>query len=412
MRSDTTYLKIILLLCLLGILVSGKLLSMHVRYTSGSAGLTETCTLISASSSQGCESVAVSNYSDIAGIPIAAIAMGFYFTQLLLVFWAMRNYQTAYESLYVGFFLSTLSILMTVRMFTIANYVLHEFCQWCAMLWLINLAIWPAFVKQLGLRWGNALAGNLELFRHKNLNLKRSRIIGSLGVGIVCVVAFSVIGMAAKGLQNPDAGMQAASLVKDYGNAPAVFLPAEAYGGPSAKGQVDASPAPTMDIVEFADFQCPACRMAAQFLKPFVLKHHDKVRVTFRNFPLDGSCNTYVPNGQHTFACAAARNGVCAGKQGKFWSYHDQVYDRQDELSTALINEVVSKIGLDQGAFAACLADPATEAEIQKDTQWGDMIGLESTPTIVINGHKLSGAKSPAELEALLVNLESQRTGK
>jgi predicted DsbA family dithiol-disulfide isomerase/uncharacterized membrane protein len=413
MRSDTTYLKIILLLSLLGILVAGKLLSVHVRYTSGQATLTESCSLLSASSAQGCESVAVSDYSDIAGVPVAAIAMGYYFTLLLLVFWAMRNYQAAYEPLYVGFFLATLSILVTVRMFIISRYVLHEFCQWCAMLWLINLAIWPAFVKQLGLKWGNALAGNLELVRHKSLNLRKERIIGCLGVGIVCLVAFSVMGLAAKSLQSPAGGYgQDSSLVKDYQNAPQVFLNGESYGGPQAKGQVDASPAPIMDIVEFADFQCPACRMAAQFFKPFILKYKNKVRLTFHNFPLDGSCNTFVPNGQHTFACAAARNGICAGKQGKFWAFHDQIYDRQDELSTTLITEVVNKIGIDSATFAVCLADPATEAQLQKETQWGDLIGLESTPTLVINGHKLSGGKSPAELEALMESLQAQQHGK
>ncbi|MGE3260511.1 MAG: thioredoxin domain-containing protein [Bacteriovoracia bacterium] len=409
MRTDTRYLKIILLLALLGMLVAGKLLSVHVRFTSGQATLTESCSVISAS--QGCASVAVSDYSSVAGVPVAAFALGFYFTILLLVFWAMRNYQAAYEPLYVGFLFSTVSIVVTVIMFYISRFVLHEFCQFCAMLWLINLALWPAFVKQLGLGWGNALAGNLELIRHKNLNLRKERVLGCLGVGVVCVLAFSIIGLAAKSLQGQENSYgERSSLVKDFQNAPQVFLPAEAYGGAQAKGTAGATP--IMEIAEFADFQCPACRMAAQLFKPFLLKHKDKVRLTFHHFPLDGTCNSFVPNGMHAFACATARNAICAGKQGKFWEFHDQIYDRQDELSTSLISEVAEKVNLDQAALTACLADPATEAQLQKDIQWGDMIGLSSTPTIVINGHKLEGGKSPAELEALMDSLEAQRRGK
>lgn len=405
MRSDTNYLKIILLLSLLGILVSGYLLSIHVRFTSGQAGLTESCSIVSSGEAQGCASIAVSDYSSVFGVPVAAIAMSFYFSLLILVFWAMRNYQAAYEPLYVGFFLSTIAIVVTVVMFYISRFIVKSFCQGCAMLWLVNLSLWPAFVKQLGLGWGNALAGNLELVRAKSLNLKRERIFGSFAAGFACLVIFSVIGAAAKGLGGEQSQLGESSLVKEFQNAPQVFLPAEAYGGPQAKGQVDASPAPVMDIVEFADFQCPACRMAAQFFKPFLLKHKDQVRLSFRHFPLDGSCNAAVPNGQHTFACAAARHSVCAGKQGKFWAFHDQVYDRQDELSNALLTEISQKIGLDTNALAACLADPATNADMQKQMQWGELIGLESTPTVVINGRKVTGAKSPADLEALFKEL-------
>jgi protein-disulfide isomerase len=119
-----------------------------------------------------------------------------------------------------------------------------------------------------------------------------------------------------------------------------------------------------------------------------------------------------VPNGQHAFACSAARHALCAGKQGKFWPFHDQVYDHQEELSTALLAEIVQKVGLDSGALAACLADPATETQMQKEMQMGEMINLESTPTVVINGRKLTGAKSPAELEALFQQLKAEAHAK
>ena len=408
MRSDTTYLKLILILSLLGILVSGYLLSIHVRFTSGQASLTESCTLVTSGEAQGCANVAVSNYSAVLGVPVAAIAMGFYVALLMLVFWAMRNYQSAYEPLYVSFLLSTLSIVVTVIMFYISRFVLKAFCEGCAMLWLINLAIWPCFVKQLGLGWGNAVAANLELLRPGKLNLKRERVSGSLVVAIASVLIFAVIGASAKGLGGQASQMGTGTLISEFQSAGQVFLPPESYGGPQAKGQVEASPVPVLDIVEFADFQCPACRMAAQFLKPFAMKYKDKVRLTFHNFPLDGSCNPLVPHGQHSFACAAARHGICAGKQGKFWAFHDRLFDRQDEISTGVIADVAEKAGLDKAELATCLASSDTESQLQKEIQWGELIHLESTPTIVINGRKLSGAKSPEDLEELLLSVEKQ----
>jgi protein-disulfide isomerase len=214
-----------------------------------------------------------------------------------------------------------------------------------------------------------------------------------------------VIGASAKGLSNENPGSSSA-LITEYQNAPQVFLPVEAVGGPSSKG----TNAPVMDIVEFADFQCPGCRMGSQFLRPFLMKHGDKVRLTYRNFPLDGSCNSFVPNGGHTMACASARHAICAGQQGKFWEMHDMIFDNQESLSVSLLGELVGKVGLDQAKLETCLKDSSTESTLQKDIQWGDLIQLESTPTLIVNGRKLVGAHSPTDLEALLQMLEKERS--
>jgi protein-disulfide isomerase len=164
-----------------------------------------------------------------------------------------------------------------------------------------------------------------------------------------------------------------------------------------------------MDIVEMADFQCPACRMAAQSFKPFLAAHPDKVRLTFRNYPLDDSCNPNMHHPLHLFACKFARGGICAAKQNKFWEYNDQIYGHQsEEMGPSLIDETVKTIGLDAAAFDSCLKDPATGNAIQKDIDYGTLVNLESTPTVIINGHMMVGAHPPSDLEALLDYIETQ----
>lgn len=409
MRTDNSFLKIVLMLGLLGILVSGWLLSIHVRITTGQAGLTESCSIIPIPgvTGQGCAAIAVSDYSDVFGIPLAAIAMGYYFTQLLLVFWSMRNYQSSYEPLYVAFFLSTLAIVVTVIMFSISRFIVRSFCPGCAILWAVNLALWPCLVKHLGLRWGDALAANLELVRSKTLNLRRQRVLNSFGVGGMVLAVFSVVGTAAASLDRPQNAPGSPAFLEEFGNAPQVFLPPEAYGGPQSKGE--AREAPVLDIVEFSDFQCPACRMAAQLLRPLILKHKEKIRFSYRHFPLDGACNPHAPNGRHAFACAAARTGICAAAQDKFWPFHDLIFDHQDELSGAKIESLAQEAGLDMEKLAVCLKDPTTETQLQKEMQWGELVGLESTPTLILNGRRISGARPPGDLEALLDRLERER---
>jgi protein-disulfide isomerase/uncharacterized membrane protein len=410
MRSDNTYLRLILVLSLAGVLVSGWLLSIHIRFSTGQAMLTESCYVPGFGSSEGCANVAVSNFSAPLGIPVAAVAMGYYFALLVLVFWAMRNFQAASETLYTGFFLSTLAVVVTVVMFCLSHFVIKSFCIGCSILWLINLLVWPCFVAHLKLRWGNAVAANLELVRHKNLNLRKDRILTSFAVGLVCLVVFSVVGVAAKSLQRSENHREGEpSIISEYQSAPQMFLPKDAFGGPTAKGAVGPDQHPVMDIVEFADFECPACRMEAQFLKPFVMKHKDEVRLTFRNFPLDGSCNPFTPNGPHHSACLPARVGICAAGQGKFWPMHDEIYDHQDELSASTLDDLEAKVGLDRPALEACLKDQATENHLQKDMQWGDLIQLESTPTLIINGRRMAGARPPSDMEALLNYLRKAR---
>ncbi|NUM89145.1 MAG: thioredoxin domain-containing protein, partial [Bdellovibrionales bacterium] len=312
----TRYLKLVLILAVAGVFVAGWLLSTHVKLSAGQAGLTEGCMAFSGAAGAGCEKVALSGYSYLFGvIPLAAVALGYYLALALLVFWAWKSPQTAYEPLYVSFNLATLAIVVTVIMYSISRFVLGEFCVGCAMLWLINLSIWPTLAKQLGLGWSGALAANLETIRPKNLQLKKERVTRGYVLAAGFVVALSVIGVAAKALQTQATMFGGSDRgVEEFRVAQRVFLPPEAFGGSSAKGLTDASKTPVLDIVKFSDFQCPACRMAAQYLKPFVTKNAAKVRLTYRNFPLDGSCNPYAPNGGHRAACIMSLAAICAGE--------------------------------------------------------------------------------------------------
>lgn len=412
MRNDSKFLKIILLLAFAGVLISGWLLSTHIKLAAGQAGLTEGCLAFTGTAGAGCEKVALSGYSYLFGvIPLAAVALGYYLALLLLVFWGWKSPQTAYEPLYVSFNLATLSIVVTVIMFSISRFILQEFCVGCAMLWLINLSIWPALVKHLGLNWGNALAANLETFRPKDLQLKSERVRRGYVLTAGFVLALSVIGVAAKAL-NTQANMfgGAERGVEEFRVAQRVFLPPEAFGGAASKGLTSGAKAPVLDIVKFSDFQCPACRMAAQNLKPFVIKYSDKVRLTYRNFPLDGSCNPYAPNGGHRAACVMALAVICAGEQGKFFDLHDQIFDRQQELQPDLLGELAQKAGLDKTKLDQCMASPGARTQLDREMSWGDSVGLQSTPTLIINGRRLSGALAPAQLEALLKAVESGNT--
>ena len=149
------------------------------------------------------------------------------------------------------------------------------------------------------------------------------------------------------------------------------------------KGRADAP----VVIVEYSDFQCPACRVAVGPLKSILRLYGEDVRVVFKHFPWDF----------HEHARAGARAAECAGRQGKFWEYHDQLYDHQREWtegeSAEFLTGYAKELELDGPAFAACVNDPSVEAALVTDIEEGDNQWVNSTPTFFINGKRFVGAR-------------------
>ena len=157
---------------------------------------------------------------------------------------------------------------------------------------------------------------------------------------------------------------------------PAMDLPRpphSAYAGPA-----DA----VVQVTEFSDFECPYCSRAAETLNGLKTKYAGKpVQFVFRNFPL-----SFHPN-----ARPAAEYAQCAQEQGKFWAMHDGIFARQRELSTDVLKEVATLVGLDAGKLEACLAGGAVKQQIEEDMQKAQEVGVGGTPSFFINGQTFGG---------------------
>jgi len=154
-----------------------------------------------------------------------------------------------------------------------------------------------------------------------------------------------------------------------------------------ARGPKDAP----VTIVEFSDFQCPFCGRAAKDLRELV-GASPEVTLVFRHFPLDTSCNANVQRPMHANACLAAYAAECAGKQGHFWEYHDILFENGERLGRDALVTYAQRIGLDTSAFERCLEDPATRARVAADVEAATRAGVNSTPTLFINGRLVEGA--------------------
>ncbi len=136
------------------------------------------------------------------------------------------------------------------------------------------------------------------------------------------------------------------------------------------------SPGAKVVIVEFADFECPACADKKSLLDKVVEEYAGKVRLVFKNFPLS----------MHPNAEKAARAGIAAHRQGKFWQLHPLLFENQSDLSQPSVEKLAQKAGLDLTRFRQDRDSEATADAVLRDRKLGEALNIGSTPSLFING--------------------------
>jgi protein-disulfide isomerase len=129
-------------------------------------------------------------------------------------------------------------------------------------------------------------------------------------------------------------------------------------------------------IVEFTDFQCPSCAAMHPVLEEVLKTYGGKVRFVVRDFPL----------AMHANARKAAEAANAAHAQGKYFEYASLLFKRQHALDVPSLKKYASELGLDRARFDAALDGGTFAAEVQRDVADGEMYGIDSTPTIFVNG--------------------------
>ena len=141
-------------------------------------------------------------------------------------------------------------------------------------------------------------------------------------------------------------------------------------------------------VVEFSDFECPACEAFATGILPTLKKEYkDKVKFVYKFFPLYEI---------HKLANLSSQSAYCSGKQGKFWEYHDILMSKSAEWATneAKFIDYARQLKLDEKEFQACQNSDEAKTTVMAERQQGEKLGINSTPTFFVNGEKVLGAQS------------------
>ncbi len=146
------------------------------------------------------------------------------------------------------------------------------------------------------------------------------------------------------------------------------------------KGPEDA----LITIIEYTDFECPYCARGANTVDKIMRIYPEKVRLVFKNLPLSF----------HKQAIPAARAALAAGKQGKFWQYHDLLFKNFSGLNEGMFLNFARDLGFDMGRFNTDRNSEEIAKQIQSEQAQAAVLKLTGTPAFVVNGVVIRGAQS------------------
>jgi protein-disulfide isomerase len=149
-------------------------------------------------------------------------------------------------------------------------------------------------------------------------------------------------------------------------------------------------------IVEYGDFGCSSCRVwhQAGIREQVQQEYGDQVKFVWRDFPI---ITAQSPK--------AAEAGQCALDQGKFWEYHDYLYEQARSLNVSDLKAYAREIGLDEKQFDRCLDSGQNRAKVESDLQKAYRLGFPGTPGFVVNEQKLPGPPMYATLKGIIDEL-------
>lgn len=405
-----------MVLCLAAAMFSGILLGRHHGEPWAVSTVMEQC---GDGKSSGCEDVAQSAWASFSGMPLAALGLAFYTSLTLLGCLALFASAGVRKALIGFLFIPGLILGLAFDLFLLMlqAFVIHAWCPFCIATYVLGLA---ALLVLLPFR------GGLRRMRAE-LSPPEGKLAlagWALTTAAVVLAVFALNAILA-GRADARAGglLGAAGPMEDAEdgdpNDPAYWQKrarrleailddpsrTEAYWSEKAMREFDEAKAVAIDlkgipgmgdegapvtVVEYSDFLCVYCRQLATALSRYVPESEGKVRVYFKNYPLDRECNPALSRSAHPGACGLAVGGVCARRQGKFFAYHDRAFEAG--IADPQLDDVMKigrKAGLDAGAFERCLRDPGARAELDAEVAEANRLGVDSTPSVYVNGKPL-----------------------
>lgn len=341
-----------------------------------------------------CDDVAKSEYSEFFGIPLGVYGFGYFLGLLVLSSLTIWKKDEEYDEGPVAYkALVGIGVLSSIILGGLSWFSVGTLCLTCIAVYSL------CFLQALWL-----------VFHSSSVNPgfeTRPLVNGGITALIALLVSITTYNFTL-GATTPDQDGKVDNTAATQSQKPydinIDFSPYSGLGEDYRKGGDNSE----VVIVEFADFECPACAGTAKVMKKVAEEYGNKILIVFKNYPLQQNCNKNIDRPFHKFACKAAILARCAGIQGKFWEFHDAVYEDQSNISDSMLENTARKVGLSQSEIESCLKSDDILAKIKQDVDIATNIKVTGTPSVYVNGRAMQGNRTLDDFRRLIDRILNQ----
>lgn len=362
-----------------------------------------------------CSKVAKSIWSGFRGLPllgdVPVAHLGFTFYGFCgFLFYSILKADDDNKKSFVNLLLlvSSLGILIDIILLIISISQIGTVCILCALTYIVTLSIFAlAYIQAKSYSGEEGIMSQLKLTAGRNIstNILNYTII---------VLFFYACGIGIGRFSTKD---ERASMIDDPEKEKAFLKSKIDEFEKRSAAKIDLSQAPMVGtssakvtIVKYADFNCGHCMHASHIIRQLLADFPGQIKVYYKNFPLDGTCNPLVQRKDPSASsCIAASAALCANKQGKFKEIYTGLYtDNENGIrhSVASVREIANKAGANMQQLQSCMGSSEIQNFILQETKEGELLNIQSTPSIFVNNKPLDpGTPNPNFLKALVEHL-------
>lgn len=361
-----------------------------------------------------CVNVSKSPYSSVMGFPVALYGVCFYLLTLFTAVGLWFSSRRIRPPIAVFLFWSvTFAMLVDIVLVVISTVYIKSICPFCLMSYGATLLIFGIVLIHL-------IKGRINPFRIFALFKSLSHHPIGRWADILFVAALAIVLLASAGISydintflinrktdfiNSTKDNQIHQIVAQFVKQPKEDIDPTAlyvYGDPKAP----------VTIIEFSDFLCPFCAYISGIMDELVKENPGKVKVLFVNFPLDITCNRFMPRAMHKGSCALAKGAICADQQNALAAYQKAAFAaRENGLTPEDFKTIPIQSGVAIDQFYQCISDPSTLETVKTQIEQANSIGIHATPTLFINKKRYQGKLYKEALQQI-IDLEAEAVEK
>lgn len=391
--KNTAQKKILVLLALIFTLVAiGCHLYLNKHHIDLKLGISAADSVCNVNEKLNCDTAASSPYAEFFGIPMALL--GAFTNGLLLVLVLLGRYNltsNVERTERFAFYLSSFIVGVSIVMACISIFILHSGCPFCMATYVLSILTW----MMLFMAYRPSLS-----FLPEDLH----DLFGTEKWLLVCLIAIPVLGLIVNNMTLDSYGYQEIKRVSETSLGTWKASPSQTFDMSTGMQFQTGQGEPKAVVVEFADFLCSHCKAAYPAMHNF-MKSHPDAKLIFKNFPLDGVCNPAVTHKGDGKRCELAYATLCVDKLNKKgWEAHHYIFDNQEAIFSAPMDQVVEDIckttGADCTQVKTCMNTEEIHEAVRKMASEGEKAQINGTPAIFLNGKNLPGGQLPPILES------------